>query len=195
MAFKVSDAGLKAAEGGNKAGGFLGVNKLGDGDELRVAIVSEEPFESWTCWGENGDKKKPFRFTAEPSADDILTELGDYTQRMNYEGTKLEPPKFSIAFFVYDYADGQIKVLEVPQKGLIKELDKLANDDDYCDLHAWDLKFRRDGLKLDTVYSILPSPRKAGSQEKIDAAWSDAQGIGYDINQLLVGVSPFGEKL
>ena len=32
-------------------------------------------------------------------------------------------------------------------------------------------------------------------QEKIDAAWSAAQGKGYDLQQLLVGGSPFGEAL
>ena len=194
MAFKLSDSARKAAEGG-KGGGYLSVSKLGDGEEFRVAIVSEEPLESWTVWGELEDKKKPFRFTAEPNAEDILTELGDYQQRMTYEGDKLEPPKFSIAFFVYDYQDGQIKVLEIPQKTLIKEIDKLSNDEDYANLHDWDLKFSRTGMKLETKYAILPSPRKKGSQDLIDKAWEEAQNIGFNINELLVGGSPFGEKL
>ena len=194
MAFKISDSGRKAAEGG-KGGGFLSVSKLGDGEEYRLAIVSEEPLESWTVWGELDEKKKPFRFTSEPDAEDILAELGDYQQRMTYEGDKLEPPKFSIAFFVYDYQDGQIKVLEIPQKTLIKEIDKLSNDEDYQNLHDWDLKFSRSGLKLETKYSILPCPRKEGSQEKISEAWAEALTAGCDINALLTGDSPFGEKL
>jgi len=195
MAFGISDTARKAAEGGGKGGGFLGVSKLGDGESYRVAIVSDDPFESWTVWGESGDKKKPFRFTSEPSAADIEAELGDYTQRMSYDGDKLEPPKFSLAFFVFDYSDSQIKVFEIPQKTLIKEIDKLSKDEDYQNLHEWDLKFSRAGLKLDTVYSILPSPRKAGSQKLIDATWKVAQDQGADITALLVGGNPFGEKL
>ena len=38
-----------------------------------------------------------------------------------------------------------------------------------------------------TEYSVLPSPRKADSQEKIDAAWSAAQESGYDLQLLLGG--------
>ena len=168
-------------------------SKLGDGESYRVAIVSETPLEYWTCWGETDDgQKKPFRFTDEPSEEDITAELGEYKQRQNYEGTALEKPKFGMSFFVYDYADGKIKVFEVGQKTLIAALDKLSQDEDYADIHAWDLKFSRKGLKMATEYSVLPSPRKADSQAKIDAAWSAAEEAGYDLQQLLVGNSPFG---
>ena len=197
MGFGISKtaAGI-ASGGGNGTGGYLTAGKLGDGDHYRIAIVSEDPLEYWTVWGETDEgQKKPFRFTSEPSAEDIESELGDFKQRMNYEGTALEAPKFGLSFFVYDFADGKIKVFEMTQKTLIKELDKLCNDDDYSDIAAWDLKVNRTGLKMNTEYSILPSPRKKGSQELIDKAWSDAQGIGYDLNQLLVGGNPFGEKL
>jgi len=197
MGFGISKtaAGI-ASGGGGGTGGYLTAGKLGDGDHYRIAIVSEDPLEFWCVWGENEEgQKKPFRFTSEPSADDIAAELGDFTQRMNYEGTALEAPKFALSFFVYDFADGKIKVFEMGQKTLIKELDKLCNDDDYSDIAAWDLKVNRTGLKMQTEYSILPSPRKKGSQEQIDAAWKAAQDQGYDLNQLLVGGNPFGEKL
>ena len=49
---------------------------------------------------------------------------------------------------------------EVGQKTLIGALDKLSQDEDYADLHAWDLKFSRKGTKMATEYSVLPSPRK-----------------------------------
>ena len=198
MGFQVSKtaAGI-ASGGGGGTGGYLTAGKLGDGDHYRVAIVSEDPLEYWTLWAETDEgQKKPFRFTSEPSADDIHAELGDdWKQRMNYEGTALEAPKFGMSFFVFDFADSKIKVFEMTQKTLIKELDKLCNDDDYSEIAAWDLKINRTGLKMNTEYSILPSPRKKGSQDQIDAAWKVAQDQGYDINQLLVGGNPFGEKL
>lgn len=193
MAF-ISSRASKIASGGNSnTGGYMTASKLGDGESYRVAIVSETPLEYWTCWGETDDgQKKPFRFTDEPSEEDITAELGEYKQRQNYEGTALEKPKFGMSFFVYDYADSKIKVFEVGQKTLIAALDKLSQDEDYADIHAWDLKFSRKGLKMATEYSVLPSPRKADSQAKIDAAWSAAEEAGYDLQQLLVGGNPFG---
>ena len=101
---------------------------------------------------------------------------------MNYEGTALEAPKFGLSFFCFDYADSKIKVFEITQKTLIKELDKLSQDEDYADIHAWDLKVNRTGLKMNTEYSILPSPRKKGSDEEIKAAWSAAEEAGYDLS-------------
>ena len=193
MAFISANAAKQASGGGGGNGGYLTAGKLGDGESYRIAIVSESPLEYWTVWGESEDGvKKPFRFSAEPSASDIEAELGDFKQRMNYEGTALEAPKFGLSFFCFDYADSKIKVFEITQKTLIKELDKLSQDEDYADIHAWDLKVNRTGLKMNTEYSILPSPRKEGAEEKISKAWADAQNDGYDLQQLLVGGSPFG---
>ena len=193
MAFISANAAKQASGGGGGNGGYLTAGKLGDGEHYRIAIVSETPLEYWTVWGESEDGvKKPFRFNAEPSPADIEAELGDFKQRMNYEGTQLEAPKFGLSFFCFDYADSKIKVFEITQKTLIKELDKLSQDEDYADIHAWDLKVNRTGLKMNTEYSILPSPRKKGSDEEIKAAWSAAEEAGYDLSQLLVGGNPFG---
>ena len=169
--------------GGTGTGGYLTASKLGDGEHHRIAIVSESPLEYWTVWGESEEgQKKPFRFAAEPSQSDIEAELGDFKQRMNYEGTQLEAPKFGLSFFCFDYADSKIKVFEITQKTLIKELDKLSQDEDYADIHAWDLKVNRTGLKMNTEYSILPSPRKKGSDEEIKKAWSaGSEEAGYDL--------------
>jgi hypothetical protein len=193
MAFISATASKVASGGGTGTGGYLTAGKLGDGESYRIAIVSESPLEYWTVWGESPEgQKKPFRFAAEPSASDIESELGEFKQRMNYEGTQLEAPKFGLSFFAYDYADAKIKVFEITQKTLIKELDKLSQDEDYADIHAWDLKVNRTGLKMNTEYSILPSPRKAGSDDDIKKAWSEAEEAGYDLQQLLVGGNPFG---
>ena len=192
MAFISATAARVASGGGSAVGGYLTASKLKDGENHRIAIVSEAPLEYWTVWGESAQgQKKPFRFSAEPSDQDIKDELGDFTQRLNYAGTAVEAPKFGLSFFAFDYKDAKIKVFEVTQKTLIKELDKLSHDEDYADLHAWDLKFCRAGTGMETEYSILPSPRKSGSQEAIDAAWEKAQADGYDLTRLLDGGNPF----
>ena len=185
-----------ASGGGGGNGGYMTASKLGDGESYRVAILSEEPLEYFTVWGESDEgQKKPFRFTSEPAPTEIEAELGEFKQRMNYEGTELEKPKFGLSFFVFDYADEKVKVFEITQKTLMKELDGISQSEDYEDLHSWDLVFSRKGLKMNTEYKILPGPRKKGMQEKIDAAWSAAEGKGYDLQQLLVGGNPFGESL
>ena len=87
----------------------------------------------------------------------------------------------------------KIKVFEITQKTLIKELDKLSQDEDYADIHAWDLKVNSCWSQDEaTEYSILPSPRKKGSDDDIKKAWSEALEAGYDLQQLLVGGNPFG---
>ena len=190
MAFISANAAKQASGEGGGNGGYLTAGKLGDGEHYRIAIVSESPLEYWTVWGESEDGvKKPFRFNAEPNPADIEAELGDFKQRMNYEGTALELEKFGLSFFC-DYADSKIKVFEITQKTLIKELDKLSQDEDYADIHAWDLKVNRTGLKMNTEYNILPSPRKqaATTTSKKPGAKPEA---GYDLSQLLVGGNPF----
>ena len=195
MGFISAKASGIASGGGSGTGGYLTASKLGDGDSYRIAILSPEPLEYWTVWGENGDQKKPFRFADEPTTQDILQELGDFTQRMNYEGTELEKPKFALSFFCFDYEDSKIKVFELGQKTLIKELDNISQQEDYEVIQDWDLVVSRKGLKMQTEYKILPAPRKKGMQQVIDDAWSEAQNKGYDLGQLMVGGNPFGETL
>ena len=190
----LSATAAQAVNGGSNSGGYLTASKLGDGESMRFAITSEEPLEYHTVWGELDGQKKPFRFVAEPSPSDIQAELGAFEQRMNYEGTALEKPKFAISFFVFDYQTETIKVLEIGQKGLMKELDALSQSEDYSNLQEWDFTISRTGMKLNTEYRIVPGPRKKGFDEKIESAMAEADAKGYDINQLLLGGSPFGDS-
>lgn len=181
--------------GSSNSGGYLSASKLGDGESFRFAIVSESPLEFWVVWGETDEGvRKPFRFIQEPAPSEIEAELGEFKQRMNFENTALEKPKFAICAFVYDYTSEEIKVLEIGQKTLLKELDALSNNEDYSDLTAWDLTISRTGLKKATEYRVVPGPRKKGFQAKIETAWSEAQSKGFDLGQLLLGGSPFGNE-
>ncbi len=113
---------------------------------------------------------------------------------MNYEGTELEKPKFALSFFCFDYEDSKVKVFELGQKTLIKELDNISQQEDYEVIQDWDLVVSRKGLKMQTEYKILPAPVK-GMQQVIDDAWSEAQNKGYDLGQLMVGGNPYGGTL
>lgn len=196
MPFLSATASKTVNGGGGNTGGYLSAGKLADGESMRFVIMSEEPLEAWTVWGENPEDKKPkpFRFVSEPSPSDIEAELGDFTQRQNYDKTGVEKPKFSVSCFVYSYESETIKVLEISQKGLMREIDALSQSEDYENLGDWDMTISRTGVKLNTEYRITPAPRRKGFQEKVEAAWSEAQEKGYDLKQLLVGGSPFGES-
>jgi hypothetical protein len=191
MGFLSQQASATVNGGGSQTGGYLSASKLTDGGQMRFAIVSEGPLEYWTVWGEFEGQKKPFRFTDIPSPSDIEMELGDFKQREKLDGSGLEQPKFAISLFVFDYQSETIKVLELVQKGLIKELDGISQEEDYADLNAWDFTITRKGLSLNTEYTLRPAPRKKGFDEKIAEAWSAAQADGYDITRLIGGGNPF----
>lgn len=191
MGFLSKQASAAVNGGGTQAGGYLSASKLTDGGQLRFALVSETPLEYYTVWGEFEGQKKPFRFPDVPSPSDIEVELGDFKQREKLDGSGLEQPKFAISMFVFDYQSETIKVLELTQKGLIKELDALSQDEDYKNLTEWDFTITRTGLALNTEYALRPAPRKKGFDDKIAEAWSAAQADGYDITRLIGGGNPF----
>ena len=190
MGFFSQQASATVSASGAQSG-YLSASKLTDGGQMRFAIVSESPLEYWTIWGEMDGQKKPFRFPDVPSPSDVEIELGDFKQREKLDGSGLEQPKFAISLFVFDYASESIKVLELTQKGLIKELDQVSQEEDYANLSEWDFTITRTGLQLNTEYKLRPAPRKKGFDEKIAEAWSDAQKDGYDLTRLIGGGNPF----
>ena len=126
MAFISAKASAVVSGGSSNSGGYLSASKLGDGDSMRIAIVSPEPLEFWVSWGETEEgTKKPFRFVSEPSPSDLEAEMGEFKPRLNFEGTEVEKPKFAISLFVFDYQDEKIKILEIGQKTIIKEVDQI----------------------------------------------------------------------
>jgi hypothetical protein len=173
-------------------GGYLSVSKIASGSSVRFALLSDEPLEMYECWAEGPDgKAKPFRFAQEPTPDDIAVELGDYTRRQNREGTGPEPIKFCLALPVYNYEASEVQVLSLTQKSIIRELDGISQTDDYEDITATDFTIGKEGSGLNTVYKLLPVPRKKGADATIAAAWEEAKSAGFALERLLVGGNPF----
>ena len=173
-------------------GSYLNPSKIAAGSSVRFCLLSEEPLEFYELWGEGPDgKAKPFRFDAEPSPDDITLALGDYTRRVNREGTGVEPMKFALALPVYNYETARVEVLQLSQKSLIRELDAVSQMEDYSDILAIDFLLGKEGSGLNTEYKLTPVPRKKGADKDITAAWSDVRAAGFDIDRLLVGADPF----
>jgi hypothetical protein len=173
-------------------GSYLNPSKIAAGSSVRFCLLSEEPLEFYELWGEGPDgKAKPFRFDSEPGPDDITLALGDYTRRVNREGTGVEPMKFALALPVYNYETARVEVLQLSQKSLIRELDAVSQMEDYSDILAIDFLLGKEGSGLNTEYKLTPVPRKKGADKDITAAWSDVRAAGFDIDRLLVGADPF----
>jgi len=196
MGFTISKKFADAATSkSGKGGAYLNPSKLADGGSVKFHIVSDEPLEFWEVWGESPDGQlKPFRFVEDPTPEDIEAELGDFSRRMNRDGNGVEPAKPAMAFTVFNLETETIQLCQFSQKLLIAELTSIVQDEDTSDLTQFDLKLSRQGLMLDTKYSLRPVPTKAGTHKKGLAALAAAESDGYDITRLLSGGNPFSAE-
>ena len=164
----------------------------GKSKPFRFALLSDEPLEFYEVWAEGPDgKAKPFRFVSEPSPDDLTLAFGDFTRRMNREGTGPEPIKFALALPIYNHDAAQVQILQLAQKSIIRELDAVSQMPDYDDLTAIDFSLGKEGSGLKTEYKVTPLPRRKGADKDITAAWEEARADGFDISRLLEGGNPF----
>jgi hypothetical protein len=190
MGFLSKQASATVSSSGT-GGGYLQVSKLADGGSVRFALLSDEPLEFYECWGTDGSSTKPFRFDYEPTPEDVAAEMGDFEPREGRGGPGTVDIKFAIAVPVYNFDTGNVQVLSLTQKSIIKELDSISSLEEYSDLTAWDFSLSKKGSGLTTEYTLRPLPRKKGAQEHIDAAWIEAKSNGFDISRLLTGGNPF----
>jgi len=187
----LSKSASAAVSSNSAQGGYINPSKIPDGGSIRFALLSAEPLEFYECWGQAPDgSNKPFRFDYEPTDEDIKAELGDFVAREKIGGSGIDV-KFAIAVPVYNYEAGAVHVLSITQKGIIRELDAISQNEDYADLTAWDFTLGKKGVGLNSEYKLLPGPRKRGAQAEINDAWSDAESAGFDITRLISGGNPF----
>jgi hypothetical protein len=188
----LSKSAQAAVSGG---GAYLSPSKIAAGSSVRFALLSDEPLEFYEVWAEGPDgKAKPFRFASEPSPDDLTLAFGDFTRRMNRDGTGPEPIKFALALPVYNFEAAQVQILQLGQKSIIREIDAISQLPDYEDLTAIDFSLGKEGSGLNTEYKVTPLPRKKGADKEIVAAWEDSRAAGFDISRLLEGGDPFKEE-
>lgn len=185
----LSKSAQAAVSGG---GAYLSPSKIASGSSVRFALLSDEPLEFYEVWAEGLDgKSKPFRFASEPSPDDMTIAFGDFTRRMNREGSGPELIKFALALPVYVFDSAQVQILQLGQKSIIREIDAISQMPDYDDLTAIDFILGKEGAGLNTEYKVTPVPRKKGADKEIAAAWEESRAAGFDISRLLSGGDPF----
>ena len=179
--------------GGGGGGGYLNPSKIQSGSSVRFALLTDQPLEFYECWGEDQEgKAKPFRFSDDPSPSEVEAEMGpNYQRRMNREGTDVDPAKFAMAAPVFNFETGTVQVMSLTQKGLIREMDKLSQLEDYKDILDWDFVMEKEGTGLNTTYSLRIVPRKKGTEDTILDAWAASRDAGFDINRLMTGGNPF----
>ena len=190
MPFLSKQASATVSSSGS-GGGYLQVSKLADGGSVRFALLSDEPLEFYECWGTCDGNSKPFRFDYEPTPEDVAAEMGDFEPREGRGGPGTIDIKFAIAVPVYNFDTGNVQVLSLTQKSILKEIDAISQMEDYDNLLEWDFNLSKKGSGLTTEYTLRPVPRKKGAQEHVDAAWIEAKSNGFDVSRLLTGGNPF----
>lgn len=148
--------------------------KLEDGvNKLRVlsnAVVG------WEYWNRDG---KPVRLREKP--DELPEDV-----RRDPSG-KPEAIKHFWAFAVWNYKDERVQILEVTQTSIQGALEDLVLNADWGDPTGYDLTITKRGQKLDTKYTVQPSPHKA-VPEDAHKAYREAR---VNLEALFDGNDPF----
>ena len=178
---------------------YLNPGKLEDGSSVRFCLLEENALDFYEVWGalvEDPNKSRPYRFTDDPTPEDIEEAMaGEATRRLNFDGTAPDPAKLALAIPVYNYDAEAVQILQFSQKTLITQLDQISQMDDYKDdLLEWDFVLAREGVKKNTTYSLRTAPKKKSAVKDKEAAWIEVQEAGFDISRLIDGTDPFSEK-
>ena len=191
MPWKISDEISAAASGGGGGGGnYWGPSKIKSGSKARIHALAVEPTCYFSVWAESSEgKSRCFRFTQQPTSEEIEQEMGSDYRRKQSNG-KPDPLKPAIAFPIYNYETGEIQLCEILQKSLIKAFDEVANMEEYEDFDSIDFNISKEGAGLDTRYTLTPVPVKASSRDKIAEAWAVATKT-ISMEKYVLGEQPF----
>jgi hypothetical protein len=159
-----------AASGGNYA-------KLEDGpNKYRILSPAVVGFLYW-----NADNK-PVRLKEKPeqSPEDIRVENG-----------KPDRIKHFWAFAVWSYRENRVQILEITQASIQGPLEDLVLSEDWGDPTEYDITITKKGQKLDTEYTVQPSPNKPMPVEA-DKAYRSTK---VDLEALYRGADPFAVQI
>jgi hypothetical protein len=178
----------------SSAANYVQVSKIDENKPLRFAIVDEKQILAcYYVWGENNkSERRAFRFITRPTDAEIeaeMTALG-YSRRPGFDKLTLDQPKFCVNIPIYSFNDEGIKIISITQKGIIQELDRISQVEDYEDLTAQDFQLSRKGSGLETTYHLIVLPRKAAQNKVIEEAWT-AVSADFDMKRLLDNGDPF----
>ena len=102
-----------------------------------------------------------------------------------------KPPKFFIAFVVWNYQDERVQILEITQKTIITALQVMNEDSDWGEPSKYDITVNRTGTTMEnTEYTVTPK----------DAELAQAIGEAYkktsiNLEALYDGKDPFSTEV
>lgn len=94
------------------------------------------------------------------------------------------------AFAVIDRWDNRIKVCELTQSSIMGAIKALVDNEDWGDPKGYDITVTRTGQKLETEYTVQPSPHKELSEEEKTLVNENP----VNLEALFSGENPFDEK-
>ena len=196
MPFISAIAREDAATTSSTKDGYLNPNKIKSGEKVRFALLADEPFMFFELWGHEAtdpQKRKPFRFTEDPTREDIKSKLGDtHVRSLSRDGKGHEPCKIAHAVPVYNYDLEKVQILSWTQKTITQDFDGISQLEDYADsMTEVDFFLSRKGEGTDTKYSVQAAPRKKGMTLTISEEWESVNEVGFDLNELIKGGDPF----
>ena len=198
MPFVSKRASEDASNSGSSRDGYLNPHNLDDGDKVRFSLLQEAPWECFLLWGhEDGNikAKRPFRFSDDPSPEDIDHKLGEkYVRPLNRDGNAPEPVKLEQCVAVYNHEMERVQVLAWTQKTITSAFDAISQLEDYEDSFL-DIDFilSRKGTGTNTEYNLTPLNRKKGLTTTIDEEWEKVKKT-FKLERLLDGGDPFKES-
>lgn len=152
--------------------------KLEKGDN--VFRVLSDAIVGWEGWKDS----KPVRWPNESKPhQDIIMAL-DMDENANPPRPKF---KHFWAFIVWNYKQEQVQILEITQKRVMSDIENLIIDEDWGDPKEYDIKITREGDGFETKYKVSPKPKKAVSQEIVDAY----EASSVKVETLFDGGNPF----
>jgi hypothetical protein len=166
MSFLPENYERPATSGGNYA-------KLEDGQNrfrfLSPAIVG------WLYW--NTDNK-PVRLRERPET---------LPEDIRYENGKPDRIKHFWSFVVWNYREAKLQILELTQASIQGPIEDLVVTPEWGNPTEYDITISKKGQKLDTEYSVQPSPHKPVAEDV--AALFKATHV--DLPALFDGKDPF----
>ena len=186
---ELKETGFAKASGG---GNYLNPSSVAEGDKLRFTILGDDSLVGHQCWVDGPEGKGlAIRFKDEPSASDIEERAAELGGKVRPE---TEARKF-MAFAIFNYDAAKVQVFQFTQTSIATPLIAYLSDEEIeQEPHLYDFVLSATGTGKDKRYSVTALPgrrRKADQNSKIEGAWGEATGEGFDLSRLLSGADPF----
>jgi hypothetical protein len=111
-----------------------------------------------------------------------------------FNTTEVDPEtiKHFWAFFVWNFDEKKVQVLQLTQSTVMKPIASLSKNKNWGDPKGYTLVVEKSGEKLETKYIVNPEPPMPLEKEAVDV-WDKIKGK-VDLEVLFKGGDPFGDE-